>query len=719
MVAVARVLSADALLPPTVGDDHRPSRQLQSHGTCIRRIARAREWHRGAVTSACHCVRVSSPQNPSDKPSQLAFQCTRRKGLKVSYLFDKPTNLDGEIGFNVVDAVEGGSPTTTTAAIDLFKRAVVHSGQHWRGSLVLPLVAHDQELSRSHSIPARLGASLAASCEGKLLLDVLHHSPHLSVRTTPVEERDALMANSYSCGRPDLLRSGRVLLVDDSAHSGATAAAAAAALLEAARQRGIELTVELVVLGVCADAIERVNDHVPHDVRELLWHALATDSSLVDPPLDEGAQTAVIYRLLDYGGSTVRATYVRGTSVDSMLKTRGAEHVRAIKAFKHSSPKLQKAFHAHVRQHGEEPQMQLVEQLHSRKGETMPMFRRRVIAREQVLLDKLFDAGIAMNAARMAGRPSGGRGELARVRCIRRERLAAQTTCSAAEEAELAELEASRVADERAWADCLAGKGGGPGRVRCERRVRLAALTMRSDDEEAELAQLEASREADERAWADCLAGKERGAEIGGERSVAAAGTVSTGVTTGGFKSSVPEGQLITPMSERRLSSCSRPQHNGVELRADELRGNDVRAAYSAVRAQRPQCSLPPAHLISQPGMRLIVRHHDDGATDAELADLGALHRHEEKTKGGEVKELAGNALKSRYQQLRKMREEAGLPAPGRVTADGQRAVLMRAEHNATDEELKKLADKNLKEKQTAKGIVSGKITKPKPKKKN
>ena len=39
----------------------------------------------------------------------------------------------------------------------------------------------------------------------------------------------------------------------------------------------------------------------------------------------------------------------------------------------------------------------------------------------------------------------------------------------------MALLNATLAADERAWADCLAAKGGGRGRVRCERRVELAA----------------------------------------------------------------------------------------------------------------------------------------------------------------------------------------------------------------------------------------------------
>ena len=62
------------------------------------------------------------------------------------------------------------------------------------------------------------------------------------------------------------------------------------------------------------------------------------------------------------------------------------------------------------------------------------------------------------------------------------------------EETELADLEATRTADERAWADILKAKGGGPGRVRCERRIELAAATTRTPEEETELADLEATR---------------------------------------------------------------------------------------------------------------------------------------------------------------------------------------------------------------------------------
>ena len=75
--------------------------------------------------------------------------------------------------------------------------------------------------------------------------------------------------------------------------------------------------------------------------------------------------------------------------------------------------------------------MQVFEVLRSRAGETWSAFKRRVIRAKQLLIDALFELGVAMNMYRTAGRPCseccarGGRGGIARERCEERQRLEA------------------------------------------------------------------------------------------------------------------------------------------------------------------------------------------------------------------------------------------------------------------------------------------------------
>ena len=172
--------------------------------------------------------------------------------------------------------------------------------------------------------------------------------------------------------------------------------------------------------------------------------------------------------------------------------------------------------------------MQVFEVLRSRAGETWSAFKRRVIRAEQLLIDALFELGVAMNMSRTAGRPCSeccarggaraGRGGIARERCEERKRLEALEEPSEEEADRLVGLQATEAEDTRKWNDNLLAKGGGIGRVRCEERQRLEALEEPSEEEADRLVGLQATEAEDTRKWNDNLLAKERGARGGSTR---------------------------------------------------------------------------------------------------------------------------------------------------------------------------------------------------------
>ena len=463
------------------------------------------------------------------KVQELAERCPRAvalppvrlaSGLQVSHLVYKHTGMGSETGFDLCEGVEAGDEHAMEAACKLME-AAASARREWRGSTVVPLAHHDVcgEVDAS-SGPARLGAAVASGCRGAFRCDLLQHQPHASVRTTATADRWAVVGGKYAASgigeRLGVARgaSAHVILVDDCLDTGATAESAAAALRDAARADGIELTVEVAVLGLCTKSTDHVaNEHLGAAVREMIVAALDADDTAGEEPLPEGEQLGITYLLLHYGGSTVRDKYKasKGYTGERCASTRGGEH-NELK----SAPKLVAGQKAHREKHGVLPSMQVFEVLRSRAGETWSAFKRRVIRAEQLLIDALFELGVAMNASRTAGRPCSeccarggaraGRGGIARERCEERQRLEALEEPSEEEADRLVGLQATEAEDTRKWNDNLLAKErggrGGSTRERCEERQRLEAMPSRTAAQEAELAALGASADADAQAFA-------------------------------------------------------------------------------------------------------------------------------------------------------------------------------------------------------------------------
>jgi hypothetical protein len=109
-------------------------------------------------------------------------------------------------------------------------------------------------------------------------------------------------------------------------------------------------------------------------------------------------QRGVVYRSLNYVGSTVRRKYDASWTAEDML-----EHNRRLDKGIHHSPTHLAQARAHRARHGAWPHFVVLEVLYSMEGETWDAFVRRVIRAEQRELDALGDE--RSNASATAGRP--------------------------------------------------------------------------------------------------------------------------------------------------------------------------------------------------------------------------------------------------------------------------------------------------------------------------
>jgi hypothetical protein len=140
---------------------------------------------------------------------------------------------------------------------------------------------------------------------------------------------------------------------------------------------GIELTIALVCVARCVRYTRRAaNAHLPVVVREQLVAALDKDSAMVAPVLTR-EQRGIVYRTLNYVGSSARAKY------EDMVAVRAKEHNRMLDKGIHQSPKHQAEALAYRDRHGAWPPFVVLEVLCSKEDETLDAFRRRVISVEQ------------------------------------------------------------------------------------------------------------------------------------------------------------------------------------------------------------------------------------------------------------------------------------------------------------------------------------------------
>ena len=111
-------------------------------------------------------------------------------------------------------------------------------------------------------------------------------------------------------------------------------------------------------------------------MREQLVAALDKDSAMVAPVLTR-EQRGIVYRTLNYVGSSARAKY------EDMVAVRAKEHNRMLDKGIHQSPKHQAEALAYRDRHGAWPPFVVLEVLCSKEDETLDAFRRRVISVEQ------------------------------------------------------------------------------------------------------------------------------------------------------------------------------------------------------------------------------------------------------------------------------------------------------------------------------------------------
>ncbi len=225
------------------------------------------------------------------------------------------------------------------------------------------------------------------------------------------------------------------------------------------------------------------NAHLPVAVRERLDAALDKDTAEVAPVLTR-EQRGIIYRTLNYVGSSARLAYVATWSGEDMVAVRAKEHNRLLDKGIHHSPKHQEQAVAYRDRHGAWPPFEVLKVLFSKKDETWAAFVRRVIRVEQQEIDALGDT--QSNTSATAGRPDnescakgggcGGEHDY-RVRD-------AAVNLQAAEQADASAREAARRApqDQELRGGALMGAGGNARRARAARararRDQLGALHL-------------------------------------------------------------------------------------------------------------------------------------------------------------------------------------------------------------------------------------------------
>ena len=308
-----------------------------------------------------------------------------------------------EVGSETCKALKREATHTTAEVVQLLRSASTGLPEEWRGALVIPAIEHDATESRAGSVLHRLADAVARGADGDLRTDLLRHAPRESARATPRAERATLLASAFTCAELPT-HCSKAIIVDDAFDTCATGEAIASALKHEAARAGQELTIALVCVARCVRHTERAaNAHLPVAVRERLDAALDKDDAEVAPVLTR-EQRGIVYRSLNYVGSSARLAYVATWSGEDMVAVRAKEHNHLLDKGIHGSPKHQEQAVAYRALHSAWPPFEVLEVLCSKEDETEDAFRRRVIRAEQRQLDALGDA--RSNASATAGRPS-------------------------------------------------------------------------------------------------------------------------------------------------------------------------------------------------------------------------------------------------------------------------------------------------------------------------
>jgi hypothetical protein len=275
--------------------------------------------------------------------------------------------------------------------VQLLRSASTGLPEEWHRALVIPAIEHDATESRAGSVLHRLADAVARGADGDLRTDLLRHVPRASARATPRAERATLLAGAFTCAElPKHI--SKAIIVDNAFDTCATGEAIASALKNAAARAGQELTIALVCVARCVRHTERVaNAHLPVAVRERLDAALDKDTAEVAPVLMR-EQRGIIYRSLNYVGSSARRAYDNTWTGEAMVAVRAKEHNRKLGKGNHPSPKHQEQAVAYHDLHGAWPPFEVLEVLCSKEDETWDAFQRRVTRAEQRQLDALGDA---------------------------------------------------------------------------------------------------------------------------------------------------------------------------------------------------------------------------------------------------------------------------------------------------------------------------------------
>ena len=297
-----------------------------------------------------------------------------------------------------------------------------HKQSAWAGAVVLPFCGHDEVRAPADSLPSLLAAGVAKGVGGRVDRAVLtHKTTPESVKKTPKAHRAAAVKDTYSIAEDvQLPPEATWIVVDNSVSTGASATELLRAVHVALHQRGRhDVTVHLVALGIASStdggqwshesARQALGDAAVDDLITTL-NAIETERGQMQ--LGKGEARGMVYKFLNYVGSTAQRSYTHETTTAEMIDTRVLKgHLKLIDSqATHYNSKIQNAvveWRTHASQGvGTFPPVAAVEVLASEPGETRLTFERRVFAAEQRHIDAVFaneEEQPPLNLQRLAG----------------------------------------------------------------------------------------------------------------------------------------------------------------------------------------------------------------------------------------------------------------------------------------------------------------------------
>ena len=293
------------------------------------------------------------------------------------------------------------------------------------GAQVIPVMGHRE----THASPASVTYKLADALGfGTVNASILTHRPgRLAVKEFPTAaERVDQLKNRYSADLSSAQHSDDdepldIVVVDDSSSHGCTTNEIARTVKEAAVAIDLRVKVWVVVLaqGVRHDECVSLsrsplteNSHLPQEIHREIEQAV-DDAGAMDQPTEAGKKfRGVVYAkwvsdsaenvVGGYAGSSVKRSYA-GKSFDKCVQTRDRQHESQLGNGTHHCWRMQKL----KKKEGHQVSLaQLFYELESEEGEGWDAFVRRVIAKEQEVIDALNWYGIMLNTSDVAGRPS-------------------------------------------------------------------------------------------------------------------------------------------------------------------------------------------------------------------------------------------------------------------------------------------------------------------------